>query len=83
MKLIRKITTKLQDVQKAAISASIPDASTQPPIAGSRVIGEGLQLQSEQAVKGMEAELNEAGGEVTNTLREKQRAMIDALDISR
>lgn len=83
VKLIRKITTKLQDIQKAAISASIPDASTQPPIAGSRVIGEGLQLQSEQAVKGMEAELNEAGGEVTNTLREKQRAMIDALDISR
>ncbi|ETW81501.1 hypothetical protein HETIRDRAFT_64813 [Heterobasidion irregulare TC 32-1] len=83
VKLIRKITTKLQDIQKAAISASIPDASTQPPITGSRVIGEGLQLQSEQAVKGMEAELNEAGGEVTNALREKQRAMIDALDISR
>ncbi|THH14726.1 hypothetical protein EW146_g5643 [Bondarzewia mesenterica] len=45
--------------------------------------GESLQISAEQGLKSTEDELDEAGGEVTNALREKQRAMIDALDLSR
>lgn len=36
-----------------------------------------------QGVKGMEDELEKAGDEVTSAMKEKQRAMIDALDLSR
>ncbi|TFY76095.1 hypothetical protein EWM64_g7915 [Hericium alpestre] len=75
VKLVRKISTKLVDIQKAAISATIPTASAEPRVA--------LDVAADQGIKGMEAELDEAGGEVTSALREKQRAMIDALDLSR
>ncbi|THH19569.1 hypothetical protein EW146_g1617 [Bondarzewia mesenterica] len=74
---------KRLDIQQAVISASIRDAFAQPVIAGSRVGGESLQVSAEQGLKSMEAALDEAGGEVTNALREKQRAMIDALNLSR
>ncbi|KAA1475694.1 DUF699-domain-containing protein [Dentipellis sp. KUC8613] len=81
VKLVRKVTTKLFDIQKAAISATMAT----PAAPGESRIGavETLQVAHDQGLKSMEAELNEAGGEVTDALREKQRAMIDALDLSR
>jgi len=77
VKLIRKISTKLQDIQKAAISSTIPAPAPGTPADMSLVgdAGRGLKI--------MEAELNAAGDEATAALREKQRAMIDALDLSR
>jgi N-acetyltransferase 10 len=37
----------------------------------------------EHGLKNMEAELDAAGDEATTALHEKQRAMIDSLDLSR
>ena len=81
-KLIRKISGKLQDIQKAAIDTTIraraPALVSQDP--GTRV---SLVADAERGLKTMEAELDVAGNEATAALREKQRAMIDALDLSR
>ncbi|KAI0052738.1 DUF699-domain-containing protein [Auriscalpium vulgare] len=80
VKLIRKISTKLLEIQKAAISATIPHTV-------SADVGDGAQrsieVASERGIKDMETELNRAGHEVTTAMKEKQRAMIDALDLSR
>ena len=75
VKLIRKISDKLQDIQKAAISSTIrAPAPTQDPVT--------LVADAERGLKNMEAELDAAGDEATAALREKQRAMINALDLS-
>jgi len=71
-KIVRKISKHLIDVQKAAISATIPDRS-----AGPRVGDESWRPVQEA----VDQELNEAGNEVTSALREKQRAIIDSLDL--
>lgn len=80
-KLIRKISGKLQDIQKAAISSTIrapaPAQLSQDP---STTVS--LVADAERGLKTMEAELDAAGNEATSALREKQRAMIDALDLS-
>jgi N-acetyltransferase 10 len=82
VKLIRKISGKLQDIQKAAISSTIrapaPAQVSHDP--GTTV---SLVADAERGLKTMEAELDAAGDEATAALREKQRAMIDALDLSR
>jgi N-acetyltransferase 10 len=80
VKLIRKISGNLQETQRAAVSATIP-APAQSPQDGagatmSLVTGAGYGL------KNMEAELDAAGDEATTALHEKQRAMIDSLDLS-
>ncbi|KAL0961275.1 hypothetical protein HGRIS_006236 [Hohenbuehelia grisea] len=75
-KIIRKISKHLIDVQKAEISASIPDLSA----AESRVGNQSSESwQPVQAA--LEQELDEAGNEVASVMREKQRAMIDSLDL--
>jgi N-acetyltransferase 10 len=79
VKLIRKISRKLHDVQKAEISSTIqaPAQVSQDP--GTTV---SLVADAGRGLKTMEAELDAAGDEATAALREKQRAMIDALDLS-
>ncbi|KAI9440276.1 DUF699-domain-containing protein [Lactarius psammicola] len=81
VKLIRKISGKLQDIQKAAIGSTIrapaPAQVSQDP--GTRI---SLVADAERGLKTMEEELDAAGDEATAALREKQRAMIDALDLS-
>jgi N-acetyltransferase 10 len=71
----------LQDIQKAAISSTIrapaPAQLSQDP---STTVS--LVADAERGLKTMEAELDAAGNEATSALREKQRAMIDALDLS-
>ncbi|KAF8267327.1 DUF699-domain-containing protein [Lactarius quietus] len=82
VKLIRKISSKLQDIQKAAISSTIrapaPAQASEDP--GTAIT---LVADAERGLKTMEAELDAAGDEATAALREKQRAMIDALDLSK
>jgi N-acetyltransferase 10 len=76
VKLIRKISGRLNDVRKEVISAEI----SLPPRK------EDVKHASVNAVRSareMEEELREAGEEVTGEMREKQRAMIDAPDLSR
>ncbi|KAG1716074.1 hypothetical protein ID866_1100 [Astraeus odoratus] len=93
VKLIRKITKKLVDIQKEAVGADIPLASSEH---SSRLAsGDGSRdLEGEDAddvnlgstwkplEKNIEEELDEAGDEATRALRERQRAMFDALDLS-
>ncbi|KAG5652226.1 hypothetical protein H0H81_005768 [Sphagnurus paluster] len=77
VKVVRKITKRLVDLQKAAISADLPDAAT-------KTIPQGPQPTDWKPVAvSLEDELNEAGEEVTTALREKQREMIDALDLKK
>ncbi|KIJ60237.1 hypothetical protein HYDPIDRAFT_161291 [Hydnomerulius pinastri MD-312] len=81
VKLIRKISKKLTDVQKEAIGADIPLA---PPVAGGSRVGGGAGAGIGKALEmSVEEELDEAGDEATNALRERQRAMIDSLDLSK
>jgi N-acetyltransferase 10 len=78
VKLIRKISGNLQDIQKAAISATIP-----APMPASPTGSMTLATDAERGLKIMEAELEAAGDEATAALREKQRALIDSFDLSR
>jgi N-acetyltransferase 10 len=81
IKVVRKISKRLIDIQKAAIGASIPEAAVAP---ASRVAGE-RNAQTDWTPVGisLDDELTEAGNDVTYALREKQRQMIDSLDLSK
>jgi N-acetyltransferase 10 len=81
VKLIRKISGNLQEIQRAAVSATIPvPAQVSQDGTGSIV---SLVADAERGLKNMEAELDVAGDEATTALQEKQRAIIDSLDLSR
>jgi N-acetyltransferase 10 len=80
-KVIRKISKKLMDIQKQAISASMPEApcaTTAPTTVGDAAMTDWRPMDTP-----LETELAEAGDEATKALREKQREMIDSLDLSR
>jgi len=90
-KLIRKISKKLIDIQKEAIGADIPVI---PPHRNTETRGcdndGGDGSSSGEASKpwqpietNVDDELDEAGDEVIRVLREKQRAMIESLDLSK
>ena len=81
MKLIRKISGNLQEIRKVAISATVPAAVPSSQDGAGATIS--LVADAERGLKTMEAELEAAGDEATATLREKQRAMIGSLDLSR
>lgn len=82
-KLVRKLSKRLHDIQKAAIEATIPAAPANLRIAD----GEGAEKSDAASWKPVAAtldeELKEAGDEATKALREKQRQMIDSLDLSK
>ncbi|KIK34278.1 hypothetical protein CY34DRAFT_813025 [Suillus luteus UH-Slu-Lm8-n1] len=80
VKVIRKITKHLVEIQKASIGADIPLAL---PTTTSRVGDGGEPTQWTPVETHVEDELNEAGDEATKVLREKQREMIDSLDLSK
>ena len=79
VKVIKKLSKRLLDIQKAAISATIPDASAAPV----RNDAEGKKAEFKPLETTLEEELEAAGDEATRALREKQRAMIDALDLTK
>ena len=73
------------EIQKAAISATMPEAPRPQTgkldvSAGSKSTA-GPEWRSEQTK--LQEELKEAGDEVTKALRDQQREMIDALDLSK
>ncbi|KAF7971384.1 hypothetical protein HWV62_21298 [Athelia sp. TMB] len=81
LKTMRKISKRLGDVQKAAISATVP--STDPSVsmaAGARVAPTMVNIDMKLDAAGMEVE---AGLRDRDGAREKQRAMVDALDLSK
>ncbi len=81
VKIIKKMTKRLLDVQKAAISATLPDANAVNSIARTKADGSKVEFRPLETT--LEQELEEAGDEATRVMREKQRAMIDALDLSK
>ncbi|CAE7224675.1 unnamed protein product [Rhizoctonia solani] len=76
VKAIRKICTRLQNLHKEALGADIPTQPAQLPTKSDGTDWKPL-------AQTVEEELQEAGNEVTRDLREKQREMIDALDLSK
>ncbi|KAF9458787.1 DUF699-domain-containing protein [Collybia nuda] len=94
-KIIRKITKRLVDTQKAAISATMPAPAPGPSSSTRPRLGGSGDAEGEGAKGGMEAtawkpldvsledELNEAGDEETSALSERQRALIDSLDLTK
>ena len=85
VKVVKKISRRLLDVQKEAISATIPDrrradATTEAEEGAS---GKKKGAEFRPLETSLEEELEEAGDEAARALREKQRAMIDALDLTK
>lgn len=82
VKIVKKISKHLVDVQKSAISADIPE---QPPARLDSTLGagEGGRRNWDPVATSLADELKEAGDDATRALREKQRAMIDSLDLSK
>ena len=90
-KLIKKLSKRLLDIQKAAISATIPEASSSK---AARASGEGAVKDTDKnedapatswkpVAAALDDELKEAGDEATRLLKEKQRQMIDSLDLTK
>ena len=84
VKSIRKISKRLVDIRKSALEAEL-----QPAPAADET-GDGRPLKAAEALEKMKPveitiddELREAGSEVTRGLREKQREMINSLDLSK
>jgi len=93
-KVIRKVTKRLQDVQKAAITAELADSGTST----SQMMTERQtpwQAMTERSEANVDAAVNEAvresddvpenrpESEETRVFREKQREMIQSLDLSK
>lgn len=78
-KVIRKVSKTLTDIQKAAISADFPAAAE---ASVSRVDNDKQRDWKPMDVT-VDAELAEAGSKETRALQEKQREMIQSLDLSK
>ena len=89
VKVVKKISRRLLDVQKEAISATIPDrrradATTEAEEGAGGKKGADRDANAFRPLEtSLEEELEEAGDEAARALREKQRAMIDALDLTK
>ncbi|KAF9447020.1 DUF699-domain-containing protein [Macrolepiota fuliginosa MF-IS2] len=95
VKVVKKISKRLIDIQKAAISAELTvappgregvsrvnDGGTNPNHKTAADAAEDKTVEGWKSVSAaLEDELNEAGNEATRALKEKQREMIDALDL--
>lgn len=84
VKSIRKISKRLMDIQKSALEAELPPAPTVEGTGDQRTLKAVEALEKMKPVEiTIDDELRKAGNEVTRELREKQREMIDSLDLSK
>ena len=81
MKLLRKISCNLEEIQRAEVTATIPEPALVSQDGKGATVS--LAADSERGLKNMKAELDAAGNEASTALQEKQRAVIDSLDLSR
>ncbi|KAG6853377.1 hypothetical protein C0991_004936 [Blastosporella zonata] len=81
VKVIRKVSKRMVDVQKEAISAALPDVAVKND--NTKTQGTSGLAGWEPVAVSLEDELDAAGDEATAALREKQREMIDALDLKK
>ncbi|TFK46145.1 DUF699-domain-containing protein [Heliocybe sulcata] len=79
VKLIRKIAKRLTDIQKEAISAELPAPRPRANNKESKSNGHTFQPVQQR----LEEELNEAGNEEARKMKEKQRELIDSLDLNK
>ncbi|KAI9890838.1 MAG: hypothetical protein M1814_003622 [Vezdaea aestivalis] len=77
-KLIRKIVKHFRDILAEGIEADIPDA---PPVEGADPQGPDVRFRPVE--RRLSEELADAGREVNAELKEKQRALIDALPLDK
>jgi N-acetyltransferase 10 len=82
VKVMRKISKRLNEIQRADVQASLPPPPTQST---SRVQlrVDGVEGSEGEVLREMEDELDEAGDEVLREKREKQREIIDSLDLTK
>ena len=84
VKSIRKITKRLVDIRKSALEAELQPAPTTEGTEDDRTLKAAEALKKMKPVKiTIDDELREAGNEVTRELREKQREIINSLDLSK
>jgi len=74
-KLVRKISTALNEIQKVAVTSELP-----PPPSHVRMGALNSALQS--TLPELTEELEQAGEEAASALRAKQKAFVESLDIS-
>ena len=82
VKVIRKIGKRLIDIQKQAISAEMK-LSGPAPTGTSRVDVPAPSDDWKPMSQIVAEELDEAGDKVKSALREKQREMLDSLDLKK
>lgn len=83
VKSIRKISKRLMDIQKSAFEAELPPAPAVDGTGDRRTLKVAEALEKMKPVEvTIDDELREAGSEVARELREKQREMINSLDLS-
>jgi len=84
VKSIRKISKRLMDIQKSALEAELPPPPTSHGTEDRRTLNAAEALEKMKPVEvTIDDELREAGDEVNRELREKQREMINSLDLSK
>lgn len=84
VKSVRKICKRLTDIQKSAFEAELPPPPTVNGTGDQRTNKAAEVLKKMKPVEvTINDELREAGNEVTRELREKQREMINSLDLSK
>nr|ASF90282.1 hypothetical protein SPAR01368 [Bartheletia paradoxa] len=87
VKVMRKISSSLQSIQKDAIGAEIPEQETadvvknvgQPLIEGEEV----ARADWKPMERTVEQDLADAGDEVTRKMKEKQREIINSMDLAK
>jgi len=84
VKSIRKISKRLADIRKSALEAELQPVPTTEGTGDERTtkVAEALEKMKPVEIT-IDDELREAGNEVTRELREKQREMINSLDLSK
>lgn len=84
VKSIRKVNKRLTDVQKSALEAELPQPPTMDGTGDPRSLKAAETLEKMKPVGvTIDDELREAGDKVTRELKEKQREMINSLDLSK
>ncbi|KAL7418060.1 DUF699-domain-containing protein [Mrakia frigida] len=88
IKTVRKLSSSLQTIERAAVSASLPAERAPQDILRKNVNKDGAE-EGETGTsdwkpmeKTVEEDLAEAGDEVTKKMREMQREMIDSMDLT-
>ncbi|KAJ2923519.1 hypothetical protein H1R20_g13575, partial [Candolleomyces eurysporus] len=83
VKVVRKLGKRLAEVRREEVEKSLPPpaASTSTSAPANALVGEGVEWEG--VGERMERELEEAGDEEQKRLRERQREMLDSLDLKK